>query len=446
MKIYNHIWESDSNGCTVSTLDTNGEPLNPNADVVLRESVKAYGKRSVDLATTPLFYRVDKKIMERDTYKKFIALIDNYVLNTKDREEVTASEEQEITDFLSVCFKSKPFEIAGKYIVNELKYNLNENEFFNEVKDMWFKIYTNHYRGRSTHYCSGFEHVFVGEGQFNPITGAANNKGEISGYHSWIKFYLDEKYGRVNYLGYKYDLGGQGPDQPIVVTLQMLWNHQNMQGELIAELFKKKGGFFVGRSPECEMALGTVAMFEARAGILSGDRIPLIFNEGHFNLVLYRNIEESGRKGNYIRSFYPEYRGSAYAVIPQDCNVNAPVNRTTVRLVDRAKINNGEISIASAMINPQGADVTGEWVELVSNAENEIDISNHELRDKMSRPMKLSGILGAGARSRFDLNRAFPGGMQLGNSGGIISLHSETSLIAAVSYSSTSEGKAISFI
>lgn len=40
----------------------------------------------------------------------------------------------------------------------------------------------------------GFEHVFVGE---------TKHGQEITGFHNWIQFYLQEKHDHVDYKGYK---------------------------------------------------------------------------------------------------------------------------------------------------------------------------------------------------------------------------------------------------
>jgi len=44
---------------------------------------------------------------------------------------------------------------------------------------------------RSTN-SSGFEHVFVGE----------TRQHDVTGFHNWIQFYLQEKAGQLDYRGY----------------------------------------------------------------------------------------------------------------------------------------------------------------------------------------------------------------------------------------------------
>ena len=47
-------------------------------------------------------------------------------------------------------------------------------------------------RGKGTNSASTLEHFFLGE-----LDGK-----KIQGFHSWIRFYLEEKFGNLNYLGY----------------------------------------------------------------------------------------------------------------------------------------------------------------------------------------------------------------------------------------------------
>ena len=65
----------------------------------------------------------------------------------------------------------------------------NYTDFRAKVEKIWFHPYR---RGSATD-TSGFEHVFVGEFK----------KGiKVNGFHNWLRFYLLEKTGELNYFGY----------------------------------------------------------------------------------------------------------------------------------------------------------------------------------------------------------------------------------------------------
>lgn len=164
--IYDQIWAADENGCIVTHLDDSGTPLLQNANVVLNEQAKAGGRREIDLATQPLFHYVDSEVLERPTYQAFKSLLDNYVTNTRIPEVVSQVEEAEIDNFLNLIFPTAPMRIAYEHVTQTLGLSISEEQFRSQSREMWFKIYTNYYRGRSTHYCSGFEHVYVGEGKY----------------------------------------------------------------------------------------------------------------------------------------------------------------------------------------------------------------------------------------------------------------------------------------
>ena len=61
-------------------------------------------------------------------------------------------------------------------------------DFKRLVKELWFGMYPR-VTGRVG--SSGFEHVFLGE-----------LKNGVSGLHSWLRYYLEERSGSMNYLGY----------------------------------------------------------------------------------------------------------------------------------------------------------------------------------------------------------------------------------------------------
>lgn len=440
-EIYKRLWDNDENKFSVSRKTQSGEYENPEADILLDEQIKAGGKRNVDLAQYPLFDSVNRSKLNSEINKSYISLLNNYVVNYRYEEEVTDHEIQEGMDFLSKIKDTFVIKECIKYLKNDLNINI-ETKFETTLFEIWFRTYTNWYRGRSTHYASGFEHVFVGEGKYNPKHGPITSLGNISGYHNWIKFYLDESTGRVNFLGYNYGLNNnEGPDNPNVVTLQMLWNHRDINGDIVAELFKPRGGFFVGSSPECEFALGTVAFYQSKKGLFSSnDQKSIKMAGGNYSLVMYRNIEQSGSRGNHVRSFFPMYDGGFDSNL---VNGDQPVIDPNV---SQSIINDGDISIISAMINPMGVDHNQENVTIKNNSSQSILLNEWALRDRMGRKFYLSGDIDASDEKEILLTYVGEHSIQLGNKGGRIELvNPDNTIIASVKYERVFEGQELTF-
>ncbi len=419
MTIFQELWKIDQrqNGCSVSLKNDQGSWINPDADVLMDEQVKSGGTANKDLAEKPLFHKVSQNKLDLPTYKKFMKLLNNYIVNNRLEEDISAAERTEIFEFFDAAFETEVMKKAKHYIEDISERTLTNEYLQEKMFDIWFKLYTNYYNGRSTHYCSGFEHVFVGEGKYNFRRSLADVRGTISGYHNWVKFYLDENVrGIVNYLGYQYGLhGNDGPDNPNVVTLQMAWNHIDIEGNLKAQLFKRKGGFFVGTSPECEFAMGTVAFFENQVGLFSGDKRSVVINGERYDLVLYRNTLQGGGRGNYIRSFFPIYLG--------DYSNNGASNESNTVVVPVKNLtNNGDIIITEALINPRGEDSNNEWVKIKNNTDRDISLNNWQLQDKVGRGQTLTSNIEAGKELVINIRRNNANSMQLGNGGGIISI------------------------
>jgi poly(U)-specific endoribonuclease len=446
--IYQEIWNSDKNGFSVS-LRSGDSWKNPNADILLDIQVEASGKRSIDLATNPLFNRVNEEKFKLPTYVSFINLLDNYIANFRAEDILSEDEQKEIEIFLDKIVETEPIQIAYTYITEKLGVTLSKAEFRKSLRRIWFEMYINHYKGKSTHFCSGFEHVFVGEAKFDAdfrITrDRTKNLGEISGYHSWIKFYLDEKVRNVNFLGFKFDLrGNEIPNNPNVITLQMLQDLTNARGELVAQLFKDKGGFFVGSSPECEMAMGTVAFYESLDGRLKQDKRRTTINGGIYDLVLYRNITIQGNRGELIRSFFPIFLGNEGKPLPDNLPDSSDIPDVIVVPVDSK--NDKPVAIVEALPNPAGDDEGKEWVKLQNTTDEEIDLTGWEMHDKEARPEPLSGTLQPNETKQFFISRSNSLSMQLGNKTGLISLYDrESKVVANVRYSRADSGQIIRF-
>jgi len=110
-----------------------------------------------------------------------------------------------------------------------------------DFKRLLYKIWFELYRRSGAKDSSGFEHVFSGE----------IKKGQVTGFHNWIKFYLEEKSGNLDYYGYikprsRSDAPTDGDDY--LLTTQFEWHG----------VMKKVGTMFLGVSPEFEFALYTL--------------------------------------------------------------------------------------------------------------------------------------------------------------------------------------------
>ncbi|XP_066283105.1 uridylate-specific endoribonuclease B-like [Branchiostoma lanceolatum] len=86
---------------------------------------------------------------------------------------------------------------------------------------------------------SAFEHVFVGE----------ISNGLVRGFHNWVQLYLEERQKNLRYKGF------EACDKHII-TIDFTWKNGSS---------KTNGSFFLGTSPEFELAIYTVCF-------LVGDR------------------------------------------------------------------------------------------------------------------------------------------------------------------------------
>ena len=430
--IYQKIWHGDLHRFSVSARHDSGEWENEDADILLDEQVRSSGDRSIDLAARPLFHKVNEEKFKLPTYASFIRLLDNYRVSTRNPEIITAAEAAEINEFLEAILETEPMAIAFDYIARDLKIKLSAKEFRESLQRIWFQTYTNYYEGRPTYSASGFEHIFVGEGRYDRRLAGEENLGQISGYHSWIKFYLDEKDNRVNFWGHRYNSWGKdGAKNPRIVCLQMEWNHSDVRGNTIAKLFKEEGGFFVGTSPECEIAMGTAMFYESLGDRLRNNSQRTTLDDANYKLVLFRNTNRDGSDGSFIRSFFPIFMGNMLRVWREDSAIIK---------------NDGEIVIFAALPDPRGRDEGNEWVELKNVGDAAIDLKGWEMRDRYGGYEKLYGTIEPGKVKRFMVTRSGRKSMALRNDWDAIELYDrQKNAIASVEYGRANIGEIIQF-
>ncbi|OVA06864.1 Endoribonuclease XendoU [Macleaya cordata] len=227
----NKLWELDSNR------------LIPGKDyeIVCGEGKKVY--QNEDMAEGSLFNRLSKDIFRRPTYSRFCSLLDNYNPVVGSKEEVTTQERQEQAAFIEEISRTAPIKYLHKYLTSKGIVSENCEDFKRMMTDLWFGLYG---RGGASSTSSAFEHVFVGEIK-------TRGEDEVSGFHNWLQFYLEEAKGRVNYQGYIFPRRrGEMPDSETqLLTIQFEWNG----------VLKSVSSTLVGVSPEFEIALYTLCFF-----------------------------------------------------------------------------------------------------------------------------------------------------------------------------------------
>uniref|UniRef100_A0A7M4E8Z0 Uridylate-specific endoribonuclease n=1 Tax=Crocodylus porosus TaxID=8502 RepID=A0A7M4E8Z0_CROPO len=193
----------------------------------------------VDRSSEPLYTHVNERLFSKPTYASFIKLLDNYHRQTGTGEKMTAQQQAEQDTFLREAMNTALMKELYGFLHQKGRYG-SEEEFVADLKEMWFGLYS---RGKGEGDSSGFEHIFSGEVK----------KGKVSGFHNWIRFYLLEKQGQVNYYSHNYD--GPWTSYPDVLGLQFSWDG----------FYKEVGSAFIGCSPEFEFGLYTLC-FIARPG------------------------------------------------------------------------------------------------------------------------------------------------------------------------------------
>ncbi|KAM4044447.1 LOW QUALITY PROTEIN: uridylate-specific endoribonuclease D-like [Anomaloglossus baeobatrachus] len=205
-------------------------------DIILNLQYNASSSETgtgTDYSSQKLFTYVNEdKLFTRPTFARLISLLDNYVKNTGTLETISNEEIQEQVAFIDEVFQTTIMKKLSSFFIAKGYYTTVE-DFENDLREMWFGLYA---RSKGSLDSSGFEHVFHGE----------IHKGKISGFHSWVNLYLQEKAGEVNYLSYSSD--GPWTSYPDVFAFQFNWS----------TYLKTLGSFFMGSSPEFDIAMYTL--------------------------------------------------------------------------------------------------------------------------------------------------------------------------------------------
>ncbi|KAK7263359.1 hypothetical protein RJT34_30947 [Clitoria ternatea] len=254
------LWELDSNR------------LIPGKDYEIDcgEGKKVYQKE--DMAQGSLFAWVSDDVFRKPTFARFLSLLDNYNPHQGIKEVVTSEEKQEQAAFIEEISRTAPIKYLHKYLTSKGIASGSFQDFKRMMTSLWFDLYG---RGGTSGSSSAFEHVFVGE---------IKQSGEVSGFHNWLQFYLEEEKGRVDYQGYIFPRRhGEIPDSETqLLTIQFEWNG----------VLKSVSSTLVGVSPEFEIALYTLCYYVGE-------------EDNHIQLGPYAVNIKCYRLGNRIGSVFP---------------------------------------------------------------------------------------------------------------------------------------------
>ncbi|KAL2322957.1 hypothetical protein Fmac_027336 [Flemingia macrophylla] len=223
------LWDLDSNR------------LIPNKDYQIDCGEGKKVHQQEDMAQESLFTWVSDDVFRRPTFSRFLSLLDNYNPHQGSKEVVTSEERQEQAAFIEEISRTAPIKYLYKYLASKNHVSGNYQEFKRMMTNLWFDLYG---RGGTSASSSAFEHVFVGE---------IKQDKEVSGFHNWLQFYLEETKGNIDYQGYIWPRRrGEIPDSETqLLTIQFEWNG----------VLKSVSSTLVGVSPEFEIALYTLCFY-----------------------------------------------------------------------------------------------------------------------------------------------------------------------------------------
>ncbi|EDW41986.1 poly(U)-specific endoribonuclease homolog [Drosophila sechellia] len=188
-------------------------------------------------------FELHQDLLARDansTTALLMRLFDNYELDVAVQEHPTPEHIQEQHDFLRAVMGTRVMKLTMRYLVHKDIVSVEYDDQLRLLQELWFTPYS---RGRGIVGSSSFEHVFMAE----------IRDQKVLGLHNWLYFADQEQRGNVDYKGWL-NHKEMGKHNQMVLSVRYTFHNIN----------KPVNGFFVGTSPELDLALYT-ACFLATA-------------------------------------------------------------------------------------------------------------------------------------------------------------------------------------
>ncbi|KAL3989775.1 Endoribonuclease XendoU family protein [Acanthocheilonema viteae] len=225
-----------------------------------------------DKAQRRFFKHVDPALLKKNMYRKWIALSNEFVPEVGIEEKDTPKKRKAIDDFLAAAFNTSIWRnLFGFLQSKHHPYTRDFQTFYSRIKQLWFEGYS---RKSNIISSSGFEHVFMGE-----------HKGsDISGMHSWLRFHLLEQNTsqQFDYHGYIIKRFN------FMAAVKFSWRNHT----------KQAASFFIGTSPEFDLALYTLCFLTRQLNRTCQFEI-----DGCTFFITSYNFKQRGK--NFIGTIYP---------------------------------------------------------------------------------------------------------------------------------------------
>ncbi|XP_078595388.1 uncharacterized protein LOC144872762 [Branchiostoma floridae x Branchiostoma japonicum] len=218
----------------------------------------------VDLHGDRLFpFFLPYNLEQIPTYKAFIRLLDNYEFNLP--EYVTKKEVNDARAFLNCCLDTEVMQEAHHFLAEKGCVPETRKGFKDMLYKMWFTPYTSTHSDGVQRPSTAFEHTFVGETRCQ----------HMMGFHNWLRLYKQECQGsiKVNNCWQCCDFGDR-----MILKIAFTWD----VGIQTRDRCSCMCSFFVGTSPEFELALYTVCFLAGGGGrteVFLGGKIVTIVTE-----------------------------------------------------------------------------------------------------------------------------------------------------------------------
>ncbi|KAL3119328.1 hypothetical protein niasHT_001088 [Heterodera trifolii] len=205
-------------------------------------------RRVIDVSDSPFLAVSDESFLQRPIFAALVDIYNEQLFHPPVCQGEAPMNEQRRAKFdtlWALITRSEIYRMAYDYLDRLGKVDgLDFDAFTRQLFDRWFGAYTRCgtcKNGKCSRHggplgSSGWEHVFSGEW-----------RGEIvDGHHSWVRFYLQEKAGDIEYHGY-YVKPRHGQ---FIGTIQYKWK----------QYLKRIGGFMIGTSPAFDFSMLTVCI------------------------------------------------------------------------------------------------------------------------------------------------------------------------------------------